>query len=114
MIKSYRADGVAVVRVTGTITIGRTATEFGAEIKKALSDGTTQLLLNLFGVTHMDSMAIGEIARTVNLLIPQEGKIKIQNSCHQIASRLMYTRLDDYIEVCNIEDEATMIKKFTQ
>jgi anti-sigma B factor antagonist len=54
-------DGVTVLDVTGRITLGEGGVTLRDAIQEAMKTGTKKLVIDMGGVTYMDSSGLGEL-----------------------------------------------------
>ena len=56
-------NGVTVIDLSGRLTLGGAPAMLRDDIRQLLDDGKTRLLLNLAGLTHLDSAGMGLLVR---------------------------------------------------
>ena len=71
---------VRVLDLEGKITIGAGDVELRKQIEDAVAGGKLHLLLNLAGVSHIDSSGIGEMVGCFTTLARKGGKMKLLTS----------------------------------
>ena len=54
--------GITVIEISGRITLGRESGQIEAAVLKALNEGVHKLVIDMSGVTYIDSTGIGIIA----------------------------------------------------
>ena len=65
MTVTERANGsVTILDVAGTITLGEGADALRDKVRSLLQQGRKQLVVNLAGVSYMDSAGLGELVRS--------------------------------------------------
>ena len=78
MKASVRHHGkVTVVDLSGKITIGDGDIKLRETVNALLDEGRKSILLNLHGVSYMDSAGIGELAACKKRALEKEGEIKL-------------------------------------
>jgi anti-sigma B factor antagonist len=105
-INTRHSEGVAILDVTGKITIGVGDVALRNAVHEALDNGSGNLLLNLAGVTMIDSSGIGELVSSYTRTANRGGKLKLFNLPPKILDILQITQLITVFEVFDDEDEA--------
>ncbi len=72
-------DSVAIVDVSGRITLGEGCTQLRELIREQLAKGNKNVLLNLGDVTYIDSSGIGELVSAFTAVSNQGGSLKLLN-----------------------------------
>ena len=70
---------VTVIDLDGKITIGKGDLILREAVEKCLNEGKTRILLNLGGVTYMDSAGIGELVACFKRVKETDGMMKLVN-----------------------------------
>jgi anti-sigma B factor antagonist len=99
-------SGVRVLDLEGKITIGSGDVELRQNIEDAIAAGRTSILLNLHGVTHIDSSGIGEMVGCFTTVARKGGKMKLLNLTQKINDILQVTQLITVFDVFDNEKEA--------
>jgi anti-sigma B factor antagonist len=63
------------------------------EIESLVEDGSVNIVLNLAGVTYVDSACLGELVRCHKTVTRNEGKLKLVNPSESLRTLLSRTRL---------------------
>jgi anti-anti-sigma factor len=63
------------------------------EIESLVDDGSIDIVLNLAGVTDVDSACLGEIVRSHKTVSRKKGKLKLMNPSESLRTLLARTRL---------------------
>jgi anti-sigma B factor antagonist len=104
-----QVDGVTIVDVSGGIT-----RDEGSEILRNTLKGLAQqgrnVLLNLAGVTCVDSSGIGELVSAYTSLRNAGGQLKLLNLTREVHDLLQITKLCAVFDV--EDDEASAIAAF--
>ncbi len=98
--------GVRVLDLEGKITIGAGDVELRKQVEDAVAAGKVHLLLNLAGVSHIDSSGIGEMVGCFTTLTRKGGKMKLLNLTQKINDILQVTQLITVFDVFDSEAEA--------
>jgi anti-sigma B factor antagonist len=107
---SRSVDGVEVISLQGKITIGSGDTQLREVISNALSAGKNKILLDMSGVTTIDSSGIGELVGSYTTVTNRGGKLKLLHLPAKLNELLHVTQLITVFEVYENEQEA--VKSF--
>jgi anti-sigma B factor antagonist len=99
-------SGVRVLDLEGKITIGSGDVELRQNIEDAMAAGHNNILLNLHGVTHIDSSGIGEMVGCFTTVARKGGKMKLLNLTQKINDILQVTQLITVFDVFDNEADA--------
>lgn len=99
-------NGVEIISLQGKITIGSGDTQLRDVITNAVSAGTTKLLLDMSGVTTIDSSGIGELVGAFTTVTNRGGKLKLLHLPAKLNELLHVTQLITVFEVYENQDEA--------
>jgi anti-sigma B factor antagonist len=102
---------VRVFDIDGKITIGSGDVELRQNIEESLTAGRAKLLLNLKGVSHIDSTGIGEMVGCLITVKRKGGAMKLLNLSPKINDILQVTQLITVFDVYDNEPEA--LESFT-
>jgi anti-anti-sigma factor len=97
------ANGIAVIKVDGKITIGAGDQQLRDVIASASSN---KILLDLSGVTTIDSSGIGELVGSYTTVTNKGGKLKLLHLPAKLNELLHVTQLITVFEVYENEQEA--------
>lgn len=97
---------VTVVDLNGKITIGRGDVVLRETVEQLFNEGRRQVLLNLAGVSYMDSAGIGELVACHKRAIEASGSLKLLNPSGKVYDLLQLTKLDEVFETFKEEKEA--------
>ena len=101
---------VRVLDLEGKITIGAGDIELRQNIEDSVAAGRKNILLNLKGVSHIDSSGIGEMVGCFTTVARKGGKMKLLNLTQKINDILQVTQLITVFDV--FDNEADAIKSF--
>jgi len=107
---SRTADGVEIINLQGKITIGSGDSQLREVITNALNNGKNNLLLDMSGVTTIDSSGIGELVGSYTTVTNRGGKLKLLHLPAKVNDLLHVTQLITVFEVHENEQEA--VKSF--
>ena len=104
---SQRSVGdVIVLEPRGKITIGVGDVVLREAVDRAVSGGTKNLLVDLKGVTKMDSSGLGELIAAHNTVTADGGKIRLVNMPSKLHNVLGITQIVSVFDVFDDVDEA--------
>jgi len=104
--KVRQVGKVAVVDLSGKITIGEGDVVLRDEVNKLLESDNKSILLNLNGVTYMDSAGIGELVACYKRAAEAGAKLKLLNPSGRVSDLLSLTKLQQVFDIYNEEKEA--------
>ncbi len=99
-------NNVRILDLEGKITIGSGDIELRQRIEDSVTAGSTNILLNFAGVTHIDSSGIGELVGCYTTMARRGGKMKLLNLTQKITDILHVTQLITVFDVYDNEAEA--------
>lgn len=105
-ISSRQRDGVTILGPKGKITIGVGDVALRNAVHEAIAGGSKQILIDLSGVTTMDSSGVGELVSTYTTVTNRGGKLKLLHLPPKIQDIMQVTQLITVFEVFDDEDEA--------
>lgn len=100
------ADGVEVIKLEGKITIGSGDQQLREVITNALNSGKNKILLDMSGVTTIDSSGIGELVGSYTTVTNRGGRLKLLHLPAKLNELLHVTQLITVFEVYENEPEA--------
>ena len=103
-------DGVEIINLQGKITIGSGDSQLREVITNALNSGKNNLLLDMSGVTTIDSSGIGELVGSYTTVTNRGGKLKLLHLPAKLNELLHVTQLITVFEV--YENEQDALKSF--
>jgi anti-sigma B factor antagonist len=106
-INERQAGDVTVLDLSGKITIGEGSVALRAGIRRLLEEGKKRILLNLAGVSYVDSSGIGELVSSYTAIGKEDGgQLKLLNLTQKIRDLLTITKLLTVFDVYENEAEA--------
>jgi anti-sigma B factor antagonist len=105
-----QVEGVAVVDMSGRITLGEGSVVLRDTIRDLIGKGQKKILLNLGDVTYIDSSGIGELVSAFTAVRREGGELKLLNLTKKVHDLLQITKLYTVFDIK--DDEATAIKAF--
>jgi anti-sigma B factor antagonist len=98
-------QGILVVNCDGRIVFGEESAELRDTVKKLLTQ-SNQLVLNLGGVSYIDSGGLGTLVALYTTAHNAGGAIKLSNLTPRVGDLLQVTKLVTIFEVFDTEEEA--------
>ena len=105
-INERQAGDVTVLDMSGKITIGEGSVTLRTAIRRVLEEGKRRILLNLGGVSYIDSSGIGELVSSYTAINKEEGQLKLLNLTQKLQDLLAITKLLTVFDVYENEAEA--------
>lgn len=109
-IRERTVGEVVVLDLVGKITIGEGSVQLRDAVGRLLDAGRQRIILNLAGVTYVDSSGIGELVSRYTTTKNQGGQLKLLRLPKKIKDLLMITKLLTVFEI--YEDEETALSSF--
>ena len=106
-----QADSVAIVDLSGRITLGEGSSTLRETVRDLVSKGQKKILLNLGDVTYIDSSGIGELVSSYTTVSNQGGQLKLLNLQKKVQDLLQITKLYTVFEAHT--DEAAAVRSFS-
>ena len=109
-INERQAGDVTVLDMSGKITIGEGSVSLRSAIRRLLEEGKRRILLNLAGVSYIDSSGIGELVSSYTAINKEGGQLKLLNLTQKLQDLLTITKLLTVFDV--YESEADALNSF--
>jgi anti-sigma B factor antagonist len=109
-IRERTVGDVVILDLIGKITIGEGSVQLRDAVSHLLDTGRQRIILNLEGVTYVDSSGIGELVSRYTTTKNQGGQLKLLRLPKKIKDLLMITKLLTVFEI--YEDEETALSSF--
>jgi anti-sigma B factor antagonist len=104
-IETRQADGVTIMSCQGRIVFGEEAAALRENLKRVLSS-TRQVVLNLAGVSYIDSGGLGTLVGVYSSARAAGAEIKLTGLGQRLRDVLQITKLVTVFEVYDTEQEA--------
>lgn len=105
-VSARHVEGVTILEPKGKITIGVGDVALREAVHEALEAGARNILIDLGGVSTIDSSGIGELVSAYTTVTNRGGKLKLVRLPDKIADILSITQLITVFEVFEDESEA--------
>jgi anti-sigma B factor antagonist len=110
-LNTRQVNDVTVVDVSGRITLGEGTSAMREAVRDLITDGHRKVVLNLVGVSYIDSSGFGELVACYTSLAKTGGALKLVSLTQRVETLLRMTNLDAVFEIH--EDEAHAVRSFT-
>jgi len=107
-----QVGSVTIVDIGGRIVLGEESASLRDLVSDLLSKGQKQILLNLAGVDHIDSMGLGSLVAASVSARKQGGELKLLNLPNKVADLMQMTKLYTVFDI--MTNEAAAVKAFSQ
>lgn len=108
--KAYDKDKVTVLELSGRITLGSGDIKMRELIKEQLDAGKQQIVVDLGGVSFIDSSGLGELVAAYTTARRHSVTIKLANLTKKIDDLMEITRLASVFDTYGSVDDA--VKSF--
>jgi anti-sigma B factor antagonist len=109
-IASREVEGVAVLDLSGRITLGEGSVQIRDAIRELLGKGQKNILLNLEDVNYIDSSGLGELVSAYTSARNQSAGLKLLKLTKKVHDLLQLTKLYTVFDI--FDDEAVAIASF--
>ena len=97
---------VTILDLKGTLTLGSGDTLLKDKVRRLLTQGRRDMVLNLASVLYLNSAGIGEIASAYATASRDGGHLKLVNVASRVRDLLVVTKLITLLETFETEAEA--------
>jgi anti-anti-sigma factor len=104
-ISSRKSGSVTILDLLGRITIGSSNDALGAELRRLAEASICDVIVNLAGVTQVDSSGISTLVRSFVTLERNGGGLKLLNPVGHVKDVLELTRLINSIPTYTDEEK---------
>jgi|SRR4051794_5883580 anti-sigma B factor antagonist len=109
-ISTRHAGNVAIVDLVGQIRLGETNISLHNALKQLVESGEKNVILNLAGVTHIDSSGLGELVAGYTSVERADGQLKLLSLPDRVVDLMMITKLLTVFDV--FDEEKAAIESF--
>ncbi len=114
-----QSSDVTILDLTGRLSLGEevafgpgSGVVLGDTVRELTKNGQKKFVLNLAGVTYVDSSGVGQLVGALTTARNQGGDVKLLKAPGQILHLLRITKLDTAFDIHN--DEAAAIQSFSK
>src|SRR5689334_5395991 len=105
-IEKRQIGDVTILDMGGKMQIGESSALFRNTIHGLVEEGRRQILLNLKGITQIDSTGLGELIASYNTLDKKGGRVKLFHLTQRVREFMIVTKLLTVFDVYESELEA--------
>ncbi|MGC2238898.1 MAG: STAS domain-containing protein [Pyrinomonadaceae bacterium] len=109
-ITQRRSDSVVILDLQGKIKLGEDNLALHQTLRRLVEEGEKKILLNLAGVSNIDSSGLGELIAGYATLQKNGGDLKLLNLTERVSEIMMITKLLTVFDA--FDDEAQAIGSF--
>jgi anti-sigma B factor antagonist len=91
--------GVTAAILTGQLNLGNRLMDFEHQLKQRIEEGSRKIVLDLSGLTYIDSAGLGMVATCAGIMSKAGGKLVVVLAGGKIAQMFQLTRLDQVIGI---------------
>jgi len=107
-----RVDDVIILELSGKLTLGSGDVQLRQLVNDLLERGEKKILLDLGGVSHMDSAGTGELVASYTSSNNQGASLKLLNLSSKVRDLLLFTQLISVFE--DYSDVAEAVHSFSE
>ncbi len=104
-LQERHVGDVVVLDISGQLTLGDDSVRLRDKINSALHQGSRNILLNLGGVSYIDSAGLGELVSSFTTVKRENGSLKLFNLGKQSQDQLTITKLVMVFDTFDTEQE---------
>jgi anti-sigma B factor antagonist len=109
-VKNRRVGNVEILDLSGKITLGENAGVLRDELTSLLAQGQKSILLNMGGVSYVDSAGLGELVGAYTTATNQGGSVKLLHLQGKMKDLMQITKLHTVFAI--FEDEKAAVDSF--
>ena len=106
VIEQRMVGRVAILELSGKLALGDGDGLLTEKMHALVREGTNHVLLNLGGLSYMDSAGLGELVRALATARKADGQIMLFNISKRVETLLAVTRVISTFDVFDNEDAA--------
>ena len=99
-------DGIAVVRLSGGLTLGTSLKIADSQIQAAIAKGVTHMIIDLTEVEYVDSAGLGMLMYAYGMLNEKKGTLRLCGVADRVLSLLKMTKTDSFLPIDMTCDES--------
>ena len=98
--------GIAVVRLSGGLTLGTSHKIADSQIQSAIEDGISKMVIDLTDVEYVDSAGLGMLMYAYGMLNEKKGTLRLCGVTQRVMSLLQMTKTDMFLPIDKSLDES--------
>lgn len=108
--KARQVGNVAIVDLHGKVTLGENTGILRDELRSLLAQGKKHIVLNMKGVSYVDSAGLGELVGAYTTAANQGGAVKLLHLQGKMRDLLQITKLETIFPT--FDDEQAAVQSF--
>ena len=105
-IKIVDNDDIKIIQLNGKITIGEGDVQLRSCINEVLESGCLKIVLDLHGVSYMDSSGVGELVSCYTTITNRGGALRLTRLKSKIYGLLQLTALVTVFQIYDSNEDA--------
>jgi anti-sigma B factor antagonist len=105
-IEKRQVGDVTILDMSGKLRIGEIGPVFCSTIHDLVEEGRRKIILNLQGITHIDSTGLGELIASYNTLDKNGGRVKLLALTQKVRELMILTKLLTVFDIYEREQKA--------
>jgi len=105
-VETRQREGVTILEPKGKITIGVGDVALRDAVQRAIESGASNILINMSGVSTIDSSGIGELVAAYTTVTNRGGKLRLYSLPPKVSDILQITQLITVLDILDDEEEA--------
>jgi anti-sigma B factor antagonist len=99
-------QGIAVVRLSGGLTLGTSLKIADSQIQSAIEAGVSKMVIDLTDVEYVDSAGLGMLMYAYGMLNEKKGALRVCGVKDRVLSLLRMTKTDMFLPIDKDVDES--------
>jgi anti-sigma B factor antagonist len=98
--------GIAVVRLSGGLTLGTSLKIADSQVQAAIEDGVSRMVIDLTDVEYVDSAGLGMLMYAYGMLNERKGSLRLCGVTARVMSLLQMTKTDMFLPIDKSLDDS--------
>lgn len=99
-------NDITIVDLSGQLTMGEASASLRDEVRDEIGHGARKIVLNLAGITYIDSSGLGELTSAYTSVKNRDGELKLLNLTKRVHDLMQITKLYTVFDVYDDEKKA--------
>jgi anti-sigma B factor antagonist len=105
-IDEREKNGVTILDLNGRLVFGPDSQTLNQQVKRLVAQQKTRILVNLSGISFIDSCGVGELVASLSTVKKSDGVLKAAAPTSMVKEVLRIVRVTKIIDIYNTEEEA--------
>jgi anti-sigma B factor antagonist len=110
-LQKRESGDVTILELEGRILVGESSQKFHEEVRAIIAGGARKLVLQLGGVTYIDSSGVGEIVGALTATKAAGGELRLADLAPKVRDLMQMTNLNKLFELNYTEAAAVAALK---